>query len=62
MGDHGLWCKHTNFETAARAALVVAAPGQKAPGQRCDALVELVDIFPSLTEVCGLPAPEGWRG
>ncbi|MBI4663855.1 MAG: sulfatase [Verrucomicrobia bacterium] len=62
LGEHGLWCKHANYEDAARAALIVAAPGQKAPGQKTKALVEFVDIYPTLAELCGLPKPDGVEG
>ena len=62
LGDHGIWCKHTNYEKATRSALVMASPGQKSKGKKCDALVEFVDVYPTLTEVCGLPAPEGLEG
>lgn len=62
LGDHGLWCKHTNFEEATRAPLIISVPGQKHAGQRTDALVEFVDIYPSLAELCGLPRPEGLEG
>lgn len=61
LGDHGMWCKHTNYEQATRSALVVAAPGRKA-GQVCGRLVELVDVYPTLAELCGLPLPEGLEG
>jgi arylsulfatase A-like enzyme len=62
LGDHGIWCKHTNYEKATRAALVMSAPQQKAPGKPCSALVEFVDIYPTLAEACGLPKPEGVEG
>jgi arylsulfatase A-like enzyme len=62
LGEHGYWCKHTNYEVATRAPLVVAAPGMKAAGKKTDALVEFVDIYPSLAERCGLPAPAGVEG
>ena len=61
LGEHGQWCKHTNFELATRAPLILSAPGYK-PGQKTDALVEFVDIYPSLAELCGLPLPEGLEG
>ena len=56
-----MWCKHTNYEQATRSALVVAAP-RKAAGQRCERLVEFVDVYPTLAELCGLPLPEGLEG
>lgn len=62
LGDHGMWCKHTNYEQATRAALVMSVPGQKAAGQRTDALVEFVDIAPTLAEACGLPKLDGVEG
>ena len=62
LGDHGIWCKHTNFEQAARAPLVLRAPGQKNPGAKTDALVEFVDIYPSLSELCGLSVPPTLEG
>jgi len=62
LGEHGLWCKHTNFEEATRAPLLLAVPGQKTAGQKTDALVEFVDLYPTLAELCGLPLPEGLEG
>jgi len=62
LGEHGLWCKHTNFEVATRVPLIISAPGQKHPGAATDALVEFVDIYPTLCELCGLPLPEGLEG
>lgn len=62
LGEHGLWCKHTNFEVAARAPLIISVPGQKHAGAKTDALAEFVDIYPTLCELCGLPIPEGLEG
>ncbi len=62
LGEHGLWCKHTNFENDARAPLICAAPGQKAAGRHTKALVEFVDIYPSLCELAGLPLPDHLEG
>ncbi|MDZ4401994.1 sulfatase-like hydrolase/transferase [Prosthecobacter sp.] len=56
LGDHGMWCKHTNYEQAARIPVIVAAPGI-AGGQRTQALVESCDIYPTLAELSSLPAP-----
>lgn len=60
LGDHGMWCKHTNYEQAARIPLVVAAPGKA--GAVSKALVETVDLYPTLAELAGLPAPAGLEG
>jgi arylsulfatase A-like enzyme len=40
----------------------VAVPGQQKRGVTCDALVEFVDIYPSLADLCELPAPQGTEG
>jgi iduronate 2-sulfatase len=58
LGDHGMWCKHTNYEQATRIPLLIAAPGVTRSGSRTVALAESVDIFPTLTELAGLPAPQ----
>jgi len=61
LGDHRFWCKHTNYEQAARIPLIVAAPG-KAVGVKTASLVETVDLYPTLAELAGLPVPEGLDG
>lgn len=62
LGEHAMWCKHTNFENDARAPLICAAPNQKAPGSHSAALVEFVDIYPTLCELAGLPQPDHLEG
>ena len=63
LGDHGLWSKHDNYEQAARIPLIVVAPGVTKPGTRAtNALVETVDIYPTLAELAGLPAPKVPQG
>jgi choline-sulfatase len=62
LGDHGLWHKHTNFELATRAPLLISLPHQKTAGQKCDAPVEFVDIYPTLADACGLQIPAGLDG
>lgn len=57
FGDHGMWTKHTNYEQAIRIPLLVVAPGVTRPGSRSNALVETVDVFPTLCELAGLPPP-----
>ncbi len=61
LGDHGMWCKHTNYEQAARIPILVVAPGMKV-GVKTPALIETVDIYPTLCELAGLPAPSGLDG
>ena len=61
LGEHGLWCKHCNFETSLHSPLIVRAPGIKAGG-RTNALTEYLDIYPSLCELCNLPLPGHLQG
>jgi iduronate 2-sulfatase len=62
LGEHGMWCKHTNFETSTRSMLMISVPGQKTRGSKTDALVEFVDIYPTLCELAGLPPTPGLEG
>lgn len=61
LGEHGLWCKHCNFNTSLWSPLIVSAPWMGAE-KRCDALVEFVDIYPTLCEFAGLPKPGHLEG
>ena len=60
LGEQGLWTKSNNYELATRSPLIVSAPGQTA--NAADGLVELVDVYPTLLELCQLPAAEGLEG
>jgi len=61
LGDHGMWCKHTNFEEATRAPLIFAGPG--APkGAVSKSIVEFVDIFPTICSLAGLDVPKQLQG
>ena len=62
LGEHGMWCKHTNFETSVWSPLIISVPGQRSAGRTSDALVEFVDIYPSLCDTCGVPLTEGLEG
>lgn len=59
LGDHGAWTKHTNYEQATRIPIIVVAPGVTTPGSSSMSVVETVDIYPTLAELAGLPAPDG---
>ena len=60
LGEQGLWTKSNNYEWATHAPLIIAEPDGRA-GER-DELVEFVDIYPTLTELCGLSQPDGLAG
>lgn len=62
LGEHGEWAKHTNFENDANAPLVLSVPGMKNGGKHTDALVEFVDIYPTLAELAGLSLPGHLEG
>jgi iduronate 2-sulfatase len=62
LGEQNLWGKLTDFELASRAPLIVSAPGRKAIGLKSDALVEFVDIYPTLCEVANLPLSSHLEG
>ena len=62
LGDMGVWGKATNYEIATRVPLMIWAPKMKARGAATDALVELVDIFPTLCELADVPAPDHLEG
>ncbi|EMI52842.1 sulfatase family protein [Rhodopirellula sallentina SM41] len=62
LGEHNRWCKHSNVEDDARAPLIVSVPKMKWAGKTSDALVEFVDIYPTLADLAGLPLPEHLEG
>lgn len=60
LGEHGLWAKTTNYEADTRVPLIIARPSAK--GATSSALVELLDLFPTLVDLCGFAPPEGLEG
>lgn len=62
LGDMGIWGKATNYEIATRVPLMIRTPDMKLRGVTTDALVELVDIYPTLCELSGVPLPEHLEG
>jgi arylsulfatase A-like enzyme len=61
LGEHGLWTKHCNFEAALRVPLLISAPGIPA-GKVSGSLVQLMDLYPTLCDLCRLPQPTGLAG
>ena len=59
LGEHGAWRKFTNFELGTRVPLIISAPWIVNQPQRSDALVELVDVLPTIAELAGIPLPTG---
>ncbi|MCE2399709.1 sulfatase-like hydrolase/transferase [Candidatus Poribacteria bacterium] len=62
LGEHGTWGKNTLFEVSARSPLIISVPGQTYPDTKTDALVELVDIYPTLCDACQLPISSELEG
>jgi iduronate 2-sulfatase len=62
LGEHGLWAKTSNFELDARVPLIVVPPQAKHAGASTQALVEMVDLFPTITALCGVQEAPGLDG
>ncbi|MBT3278345.1 MAG: sulfatase [Phycisphaerales bacterium] len=63
LGEHAMWCKHTNYEIDCHVPLVIAAPGKDFPkGTSCPSLVEFVDIYPTLCDLTGTKKPKHLQG
>jgi hypothetical protein len=62
LGEKLHWEKTTLWEEAAKCVLLIAAPGAGKPGQRCAAPVNLLDLYPTLVELAGLPPRPGLEG
>ncbi len=62
LGEHGMWGKHTLHEESLRAAFLMRTPGMRQPGEATDRITATVDIYPTLMELCGIPAPDHLEG
>ena len=62
LGEHAIWGKHNLFEEALRSPLIISAPGLKNPGDQSDAIIETVDLFPTLCDLTGLDQPDFAHG
>ena len=62
LGDHFLWGKVTLFDIGAKVPFLIRAPGLTTPGTTSEAMVELIDIYPTLAELTGLTPPDHLQG
>lgn len=62
LGEHDAWCKHSNSENDTNAPLLLSAPWLRTAGAQSRALVEFVDIYPTLADLAGLPLPGHLEG
>jgi len=62
LGEHGMFGKQTNFDIATRSVLIIKVPGMPSPGKRAQGLVETLDVYPTLAELCGLTVPKNLQG
>jgi iduronate 2-sulfatase len=62
LGDHTIWGKHSTFERSLRSALIIRTPNMKAAGKSTDAIVESVDLYPTLAQLAGLTPPKTLDG
>jgi iduronate 2-sulfatase len=62
LGEYNGWGKMSNYEIDTRVPFIIAAPGMKTAGQSTDTPVELLDIFPTLCDMAGIPTPDFVQG
>jgi len=62
LGEKLHWQKHALWEEATHAPLMFVAPGVTKPGQRCERVISFLDIYPTMTDLCGLQTPKGLEG
>ena len=61
LGEHTLWNKHSCFEVSMRIPLIVRAPNLSG-GKSCKALIESIDVYPTLCQLANLPIPGHVQG
>ena len=61
LGEHDLWAKHCNYQTSLKVPLLIKYPNQK-NGKKINSIVELLDLYPTLCDLCSLPKPNHLQG
>jgi len=62
LGEHAIWGKHALFEESLRSPLILSYPDIKSPGKQSNAIVETVDLLPTLCELTGIPPADFAHG
>jgi iduronate 2-sulfatase len=62
LGEQSIWGKHSLFEESLRSPLIISVPGMENPGKKSNAVIETVDLFPTLCELTGLDQPDFAHG
>jgi uncharacterized sulfatase len=62
LGEHNWWNKNVLYDHSCRVPLMLYAPGETAEGRICQSFVESLDIFPTITDICGLKPPGNLEG
>lgn len=62
LGEHAIWGKHSLFEESLRSPLIISYPGIQHAGVKSDAVVDSLDIFPTLCDLAGIEKPEFVQG
>ena len=62
LGEHAIWGKHSLFEESLHSPLIIRYPGMKNTGAKTNAIVETLDIFPTLCDLTGIEIPEFIHG
>ena len=62
LGEHGSWCKQSNYDIDIRVPLIIRVPNHPAAGSKTEAIVELVDLYPTVCDSAGLPIPDIMEG
>ncbi|MFZ5830006.1 MAG: sulfatase [Planctomycetota bacterium] len=62
LGERGWWNKSTLYEWSAHSPMILHVPGRQGMGQPCNRLVEFLDVYPTLVELCGLAPPKHLEG